>query len=713
MSYLVENFDLLQWKLTLPVSEKGYFDNGDSSSVEILPYGDQSFDVLTLEEGFTDDDFFYVSDDGALVFQTPLLGGTTTANAKYLRSEFRELYDWTPGDSTGKANWHNEGWHHLHARLRVDEYYAGSPQTVVGQIHAKNSHKALVKILWDGVDKPVRAIINEDPVKGNPFSLTFETVGLKEFSYDIWLHDDTLTISVNDTTHELTFGEGRMSDKWDDHVYYFKVGNYAQANKSSGGIFEVRFYELNIEHADAPLGPEEESESSAPQVDLDITRPESNVNQTSNDAMAPGLPNVGQEDESSGQMDDLIPEAPPAELLFVAGDDHLSAADQILVTALEDRGYAVAVMDDHDAEREDAEDKDLVLISKSVASMVVGDTFATIDAPLLTWKSELYDDLGMTGSHRDVDFGTVSDQSKITIHQPTHALAAHLSGTVEIYGAEKKVAWGLAGADAIQVASLSGHPNHSALFAYEAGASLVNGQVAAEKRVGLFLDHTSSVTDDALAVFNASVDWAIAPPGPDEILFVAGSDDPGAADQILVDRLEDQGYAVTVMDDHGVEIADAVGKALVLISKSVSSTVLQDTLAGVDTPLVTWKSGLYDDLGFTGVQSGFDFGLTNNQSTIVIQNSQHELAAGLSGTVSVYSGEKKVAWGDVSGDAIQIASVSGQPDQSALFAYEAGANLANGSSAAHRRVGLFLDNTTRVTDDGLTLFDAAVDWAIA
>lgn len=242
------NFDLNKWKLTLPVSQDFYFGSGGSSAAEILPDGDSGSAVTALNAGFEDAEYFFTATDGTMAFRTLLSGGATTTNTSYVRSELRELYNWTSGQSTDTANWNNEGTHTLEATLSVVEYWPDDPQTVVGQIHAKDSSKALIKLQWDGPDKPVRAIINEDPVAGNPFSISFGVVGISEFSYVISLVDNTMTITVEGITQSVTFGEGNMSLDWDNHVYYFKAGNYPQADKSGGGLFEVHFSNLKITH---------------------------------------------------------------------------------------------------------------------------------------------------------------------------------------------------------------------------------------------------------------------------------------------------------------------------------------------------------------------------------------------------------------------------------------------------------------------------------
>ncbi|GAB3090846.1 hypothetical protein G8770_22140 [Aestuariicella hydrocarbonica] len=243
-----QNFNLDTWKLTLPVSKDFYFGDGGSSSAEILPFEENGL-YAPLNEGYQDTEFFFTnSEDGSMSFRAPLSGGTSTTNSSYVRTELRELYNWNPGESTGAANWNNEGFHQLSGTLQVTEYWPEDPQTVVGQIHAKDSSKALLKLQWDGPGKPVRAIINRSPDSGDPFSLTFDTVGLEKFSYVITLENNTLTIQVNDNIQSVVFGQNSMSSSWNDHVYYFKAGNYAQADKSGGGVFEVNFYNLEIQH---------------------------------------------------------------------------------------------------------------------------------------------------------------------------------------------------------------------------------------------------------------------------------------------------------------------------------------------------------------------------------------------------------------------------------------------------------------------------------
>ncbi|MEM9233772.1 MAG: polysaccharide lyase family 7 protein, partial [Pseudomonadota bacterium] len=71
-----DRFDLGQWKLTLPQDE-----NGDNKP-----------DSVTVKElqSYSHPDFFYLNDDGHLVFTAPNKA-ITTANSTNTRSELREM----------------------------------------------------------------------------------------------------------------------------------------------------------------------------------------------------------------------------------------------------------------------------------------------------------------------------------------------------------------------------------------------------------------------------------------------------------------------------------------------------------------------------------------------------------------------------------------------------------------------------------------------
>ena len=126
-------------------------------------------------------------------------------------------------------------------------------------------------------------------------------------------------------------------------------------------------------------------------------------------------------------------------------------------------------------------------------------------------------------------------------------------------------------------------------------------------------------------------------------------------------------------------------------------------------PAMIWDGAILSDMGMvtsTGSVSG--------QSQINIIDASHPMADGHSnGNVTIATTGTKVRWGFPTASADSIAEVAGQPNKSAIFAYETGDSM-NGLNAPHRRVGFFIDSTTPVdlNANGWGLFDAAVDWAI-
>ena len=73
-----ENFDLLDWSLTLPTDL-----NKDKKADTIYE--------KSLDKGFNLKPFFYTADDGGLVFASPNVGAKTSKNTKYTRTELREM----------------------------------------------------------------------------------------------------------------------------------------------------------------------------------------------------------------------------------------------------------------------------------------------------------------------------------------------------------------------------------------------------------------------------------------------------------------------------------------------------------------------------------------------------------------------------------------------------------------------------------------------
>ena len=91
-----------------------------------------------------------------------------------------------------------------------------------------------------------------------------------------------------------------------------------------------------------------------------------------------------------------------------------------------------------------------------------------------------------------------------------------------------------------------------------------------------------------------------------------------------------------------------------------------------------------------------------------------EKAAGLSGTTTLSSlATQSFGWGAPGPSAVIIATISGQPGEASIFAYDSGDGMF-GLTAPARRVGLAMGNDTASTwtADAQVLFNAAINWAL-
>jgi hypothetical protein len=194
--------------------------------------------------------------------------------------------------------------------------------------------------------------------------------------------------------------------------------------------------------------------------------------------------------------------------LLIAGASPLPAADGPVRNRLEAAGYAPIVKAARAAATADAAGKAVVVISSSVAPADAGRKFRGTIAPVVTWESQIFDDLGLTGAAAG-SFGTAGGQTRLDILTPAHPLAAGLAGRVQVSTAATPFTWGKPGAGAVRVARLPGNAGRIAVFGYERGAAMV-GLAAPGRRVGLFLGDNApaSLTAQGWALFDAAVRWA-------------------------------------------------------------------------------------------------------------------------------------------------------------------------------------------------------------
>lgn len=198
---------------------------------------------------------------------------------------------------------------------------------------------------------------------------------------------------------------------------------------------------------------------------------------------------------------------PPA--LLVTGATALGPGDRAVKAQLEKIGFAVTARAAVASFARDARGKALVAISSTVSPGEVNTKFRTSPAPVLTWESDLFDDLGLTGAQSGRDFGRIGGQRLAFVFDPASPLAAGRSGNVTIATVPSPFSWGRPRTSAHIVLQSIGAARRPLVFTYERGDALV-GLTAPSRRVGYFLGDSTAAswTADGAALFEAAALWA-------------------------------------------------------------------------------------------------------------------------------------------------------------------------------------------------------------
>lgn len=188
-----------------------------------------------------------------------------------------------------------------------------------------------------------------------------------------------------------------------------------------------------------------------------------------------------------------------------------------------------------------------------------------------------------------------------------------------------------------------------------------------------------------------------------------------ASDVAIQNYLQRKGYQVELLDQ-SVSPNSLTNTDLVIISSTVASKNLQSGWRQLPIPLMTWENDYLDDLAMTGKRIDTDFGEVEKERYLWLVNAPHPLSAHLSaGTRNVYKAQAPMSWGKPGLGATIIATIYGQPEKVAIWGYEKGATMDYESLAPAKRLMFFLHNETftNLSEDGLKLFDAAIQWSLS
>ncbi len=191
-----------------------------------------------------------------------------------------------------------------------------------------------------------------------------------------------------------------------------------------------------------------------------------------------------------------------------------------------------------------------------------------------------------------------------------------------------------------------------------------------------------------------------------EALFVVGADPLEAPDAEIELRIKALGFTTKIVTGAALTEMDATGKKVVVISETVNSADVNTKLTGVPVPIVDYEPALFDDLNMATATAA-----TENVTSIDVADPMHQLAAGLTGTVSVYRTEGTIAAATGPGPGAKIVAKLG--DNPTVFCFETGAAMNAATVAPARRVGLFIGPAqgSNLSTEGTSIFGASVHWA--
>ncbi|WP_299315804.1 PKD domain-containing protein [uncultured Aquimarina sp.] len=211
--------------------------------------------------------------------------------------------------------------------------------------------------------------------------------------------------------------------------------------------------------------------------------------------------------------------------------------------------------------------------------------------------------------------------------------------------------------------------------------------------------NTGSITPESTVKYKNTI----------KVMFVVGDkNNLTSEDQRIKSRLEQQlGFKITLFSDEEATSPQSANPFdMALISSTVDPRELGNDLEGARVPLMTWNPFMYGKLRMTSGELNTDFGITQDGfSTITVSDPTHPMAAGAGASTALYSITQSLPFGNPTAEAIVIAKAGTKP---ILFGYEASIDIPS------RRVAFPLRDQFMhlLTDQGLSMFDAAVLWTL-
>lgn len=202
------------------------------------------------------------------------------------------------------------------------------------------------------------------------------------------------------------------------------------------------------------------------------------------------------------------------------------------------------------------------------------------------------------------------------------------------------------------------------------------------------------------------------------ILYVGNSPSINGQDANMINYITARGYAVVYVQDSAATLADADGKSMVWIAENINDPSVANLYADLPIGVIVNRREVLNNFFMATGNGGNNGGETS--VTISTVGASHPLGAGLPTGPVVISGSESYSYstGTFGAGVLEIATITGQPTQRAIFAYDVGGLRTNGTASPGRRTFIFYrrtngDPATAYNQIGLTLINNALAWTSA
>lgn len=184
-------------------------------------------------------------------------------------------------------------------------------------------------------------------------------------------------------------------------------------------------------------------------------------------------------------------------------------------------------------------------------------------------------------------------------------------------------------------------------------------------------------------------------------------------DVSIIKKIEKTGLTITVVNQDSIKLTDTNGIDLICISTSVDQDSIGDFYTNMNKPLITFEYYMQPYLNMTDTLYDTDLGSENDFLVGDITNETHEVAAGFSGTITLFNSLSHFDWGVPSTDADIIVSQPGNPNRAMVYCYDEGSAMVSSVAVAKRGAFLYWSqNVEAINNNGWEIFNQLLIWSI-